>query len=248
MKGRGKKAVRRRNRRAAVAAAAVVGGVVLLFWERLWPFVAAAAVVGAAGAGAWWAWRTHRRLRTGDARWRHQDRLAVSHRSVATVDGMDETEFEHLTAGLLRRDGCTGVERIGGSGDRGVDVLGRLPDGRRLIVQCKRYAPGRSVTSPDIIRLVGSTVHYGAEIAMVVTTTRLTGPAVKDAARHDVVTISRDHLGHWLNGASLSALMQVSEGGHGARGHLGRWNNTYGRRPGRRRSDARPRSGRDQGR
>lgn len=235
-RGSGRAAARRRTagRRSAVAVAVVVVGAAV-FRDRLWPLLAALAAAGAVAGCGWWAWRRHRALRAADARWRRQDRLAAGHRTVAEVDGMGGTDFEELTAGLLRRDGCTEVARTGGSGDRGVDVLGRLPDGRLLVVQCKRWAPGRAVGSPEIIRLVGSQRHYEADAAMIVTTSRLTRNAVQDAERHGILTVHRDHLGHWLGGAPLASLIAVSTSGQGDRDHLRRWNRTYGarrRRPG----------------
>ncbi|MFB6556449.1 restriction endonuclease [Streptomyces sp. NPDC056405] len=54
---------------------------------------------------------------------------------------MTGTEFEDFVVDLCRRDGCTDVRRVGGSHDNGADVLGVLPDGRSMVIQCKRYTP-----------------------------------------------------------------------------------------------------------
>ncbi|CAM5535446.1 hypothetical protein SMICM304S_02837 [Streptomyces microflavus] len=43
-------------------------------------------------------------------------------------------------------DGCADAEVVGGAGDLGADVLATTPDGRRLVVQRKRYGP---TTGPD---------------------------------------------------------------------------------------------------
>ncbi|MDQ1024675.1 HJR/Mrr/RecB family endonuclease [Streptomyces umbrinus] len=44
---------------------------------------------------------------------------------------------------------------VGGSGDLAADVVGNLPDGRRLVVQVKHYAPNRTVPSGDMQKFVG---------------------------------------------------------------------------------------------
>lgn len=60
---------------------------------------------------------------------------------------------------------------VGGSGDLGADVIARAPDGRRIVLQAKRYRDGRSVGSQDVQRF-GGTAHtiHGADVAAVVTT------------------------------------------------------------------------------
>ncbi|MFB7393564.1 restriction endonuclease [Streptomyces sp. NPDC056191] len=52
------------------------------------------------------------------------------------------------------------------------------PDGRRLVIQCKRYRDSNKVGSQDLQRFGGTcfTVH-GADVAAVVTTSTFTKPA-----------------------------------------------------------------------
>ncbi|MET9083314.1 restriction endonuclease [Streptomyces sp. NPDC004237] len=54
----------------------------------------------------------------------------------------------------------------GGHGDRGVDIIGLTSDGRRLVVQCKRFAPYLNITSPEALSIAGeagiTAVHRGA--------------------------------------------------------------------------------------
>jgi hypothetical protein len=52
---------------------------------------------------------------------------------------MDDREFEQYIAGLCRRDGCTDVQRVGGAGDLGADVIGYLPDGRKIVASAARW-------------------------------------------------------------------------------------------------------------
>ncbi|MFF3418872.1 restriction endonuclease [Streptomyces sp. NPDC002698] len=49
---------------------------------------------------------------------------------------MTGTEFEERVASSCRRDGCTEVRRVGGPHGKGADVLGRLPDGRAMVIRC----------------------------------------------------------------------------------------------------------------
>ncbi|GAB2766682.1 restriction endonuclease [Streptomyces bullii] len=98
------------------------------------------ALLGAAGIGwmVWRLWCTDRLLRSRDAAWRQQEKTAAGQRALTAIDVMSGTEFEEAVAELCRRDGCTQVRRVGGTGDNGADVLGRLPDGRSMVIQCKR--------------------------------------------------------------------------------------------------------------
>ncbi|MES4907991.1 MULTISPECIES: restriction endonuclease [unclassified Streptomyces] len=53
-------------------------------------------------------------------------------------EAMTPEEFELAVAELCGRDGCEDVRVVGGAGDLGADVLATVPDGRRLVIQCKR--------------------------------------------------------------------------------------------------------------
>ncbi|MFD0366054.1 restriction endonuclease [Nocardia sp. GCM10030253] len=67
-------------------------------------------------------------------------------------NALSPSEFEEALAALCRRDGCTDVKVVGGSGDLGADVIARTPDGRRIVLQAKRYRNGRTVGSQDVQR------------------------------------------------------------------------------------------------
>lgn len=130
---------------------------------------------------------------------------------------MSGREFEELVAELCRRDGCTGVERVGGAGDLGADVVGHLPDGRRLVVQCKRYAGHRSVGSREVQAFNGTArAEHGAEVAVLVASCVFTGPARNFAARHRLTLIDVDLLGCWLRGSRLGALLELDTGRAGS--------------------------------
>ncbi|MFD6532908.1 restriction endonuclease [Streptomyces sp. NPDC060184] len=114
---------------------------------------------------------------------------------------LDPYAFEEAVAELCRRDGCRDVERVGGAGDLGADVLATAPDGRRLVVQCKRYGPVNKVGSQDLQRFGGTcyAVH-GADAALVVTTGEFTAPAAEYAAACGIVCVDADALAGWSEG------------------------------------------------
>ncbi|MFF4245576.1 restriction endonuclease [Streptomyces sp. NPDC001822] len=116
---------------------------------------------------------------------------------------MDPYEFEEAVAGLCRRDGCADAEVVGGAGDLGADVVATLPDGRRLVVQCKRYTAGNKVGSQDLQRFGGTcyAVH-GAEAAVVVTTGEFTEPALEYAEQCGILCVDLDGLSAWSEGSA----------------------------------------------
>ncbi len=80
-------------------------------------------------------------------------------------------DFERRIQYLLQDLGWEDVERVGGSGDNGVDVRG-FYCGEFCIVQCKRYSG--SVASKDIRELEGARSHAQADRAFLITTGRFT--------------------------------------------------------------------------
>lgn len=142
---------------------------------------------------------------------------------------MTGTEFEELVASLCRRDGCTEVRRVGGSHDNGADVVGRLPDGRAVVIQCKRYAPSSTIASREVRDLLGAKVHFKADVAIFATTTRFSRPSEAFAVEHGILAVHRDHLGLWNGGASLESLVGVNGWGQGDARHRARWKKAYGK-------------------
>ena len=117
---------------------------------------------------------------------------------MAAMDAMNGRKFEHHVAELLRRDGCTNVVVQGGHGDRGVDIIALTSDGRRLVAQCKRFAPYLSITSPDVQRFVGSAkVLYSAEVALFVATCPFTPDALAIADEAGITAVHRGLLEEW---------------------------------------------------
>jgi restriction system protein len=110
--------------------------------------------------------------------WQKREIRAVSIHPTMTVEqlyALSPRAFEHYVAELFERRGYQ-VEIRGRSGDLGVDLALTRPDGRRAIVQCKRY---RHAIGPDIVReLFGTMVHELAAHGFLVTTAD-----ISDAAR-----------------------------------------------------------------
>ncbi|WP_320784283.1 restriction endonuclease, partial [Streptomyces sp. CRN 30] len=114
---------------------------------------------------------------------------------------LDPDGFEEAIADLCLRDACLDVEVVGGACDLGADVVGRTPDGRRMVVQCKRYADGNKVGSQDMQRFGGTcfTVHE-ADVAVLVTTSDFTAPALDYARQCGIVCVDGDGLRAWTDG------------------------------------------------
>ncbi|MFF3910482.1 restriction endonuclease [Streptomyces sp. NPDC001848] len=221
--------VRRRRTARYKAAAGVLAALVLLALLRpvIWLYIGA--VLAAAGVGwmVWRLWRTDGLLRSSDAAWRRQEEIAAGRRTLAAIDAMSGTQFEEVVAELCRRDGCTQVRRVGGAGDNGADVLGRLPDGRTMVIQCKRYAPHRTIASREVRDLLGAKVHFTADVAIFVATTRFSRQAEAFAVDHHILTLHRDFFGLWNSGTPLLSLAEVNGRGQGEARHRARWKQTY---------------------
>jgi len=93
---------------------------------------------------------------------------------LAQLYHLSPAEFERYVAGLFRKKGYQ-VQMRGRSGDLGVDILLTKVDGRRAIVQCKRY---RNKVGPDVVReLYGTLIHEQADHAFLVTTAEISASA-----------------------------------------------------------------------
>ncbi|MET7648230.1 restriction endonuclease [Streptomyces sp. NPDC005426] len=122
---------------------------------------------------------------------------------VADYAALDPDGFEEAIAALCERDGCSDVRVVGGAGDLGADVLASAPDGRRLVVQCKCYGPTNKVGSQDLQRFGGTcyAVHE-AEIAVCVTTSAYTEPALDYAQQCGILCLDGEALAAWSEGSA----------------------------------------------
>jgi restriction system protein len=136
----------------------------------------------------------------------------VQSREIARYHVLGPKEFEHAIAYLCQRDGCTNVEVSGGAGDLGADVVATAPDGRRIVIQCKRYGPTHKVGSPEMQRFGGTcyAVHH-AQIPVVVTTSAFTRQAAGYAATQRIRLYDEQALAGWASQTGPTPWQQVSQ-------------------------------------
>ena len=158
-----------------------------------WQVGLGALAVAAVAAGIWYLVYRVRKVR------RRGQRLGGG------IDSMTGPEFEQYVAGLMRRTGFRAVQVTGQAADLGADITAATPDGRRVVVQCKRYSG--SVGSPHVQRLNGTawTIHH-AEVTMLVTTGRVTSHALDLAVRCGIVVVDRPALAAWISSNRPPAL------------------------------------------
>lgn len=101
--------------------------------------------------------------------------------SVRKLHDLDPYDFERFAAHLLEAQGFTRVALMGGSGDRGVDIVALDPKGATTIVQCKRYL--QNVSADPIQRLHSFAVTRNAKRKIVITTAGFTRDAIDEANR-----------------------------------------------------------------
>jgi restriction system protein len=117
---------------------------------------------------------------------------------------MSPARFEQAIAGLLRELGYRRVRTVGRSGDLAVDIECRDAEGRALLIQCKRYAPGLKVGSRDVQTFVGMIfMHHRADRGAFVTTSSFTKPAIGLARDQRIELIDGRRLATLLVGGQL---------------------------------------------
>lgn len=177
---------------AVVGLFAIVG---IAQWINQHRGIALAGIGILTAATAWYTARIlHRRIRAHRARW------AVPTTIDAYLNATPD-QFEQQTAALCRRDGATRIRVVGGAGDLAADVLATTPDGRRILIQCKRYKPGNTVGSDHVQRVNGTyrDIHK-CDLAAIVTTSSFTIDARKLARRVGMRLLDGDALAHWARG------------------------------------------------
>jgi restriction system protein len=117
--------------------------------------------------------------------------------SIGELLMLTATEFEEAIAQSLRDHGYRHVSRRGGPGDLGVDITCIDPNGERLAIQCKRYAPGNLVGSRELQLFIGM-IHteHDVDRGVYVTTSGFTAPARELALRHNIRLLDGYELAH----------------------------------------------------
>ena len=187
--------VRRRDTTVVLGAIALYLVITVVRWAVHHLLLTSLAVIAALIVGGWWAARTvHGRIRVHRVRW-------AAPTSIGAYMAASPDEFERQTAALCRRDGCTRVRVVGGAGDLAADVLATAPDGRKVLVQCKRYAIHNLVGSDHVQRVNGTyrDIHH-CQQAIIVTTSAYTRDARALARRVGIRLIDHDGLARWAAG------------------------------------------------
>ena len=138
---------------------------------------------------------------------RVQGKRRVRIRTLDQLLAMSPARFEQAIASLFREHGYRRVRTVGRSGDLAVDIECRDAEGRPLMIQCKRYAPGRKVGSRDVQTFVGMIfMHHRADRGIFVTTSSFTKPAVGLARDQRIELIDGTRLATLLVGGPAASL------------------------------------------
>lgn len=131
---------------------------------------------------------------------RRRIRRLAQLRRLGDLLALTPAQFEAATADLLRQLGYRSIQRKGRPGDLAADISCLDQQGNKVVVQCKRYAPGAKVGSPDIQKFIGMVaIHHEADRGIFITTSQFTAPAEELAKRHSVTRI---------DGVRLTALVE----------------------------------------
>ena len=99
-------------------------------------------------------------------------------------------EFEQVVEVIMQRKGYQQVQRVGGSGDLCVDVQALNRRGEKTVVQCKRYAAMRKVSSKEMQQFIGmASVEHKAKWGIYVTTSSYTKDARNLGEKHGIELI-----------------------------------------------------------
>lgn len=141
---------------------------------------------------------------------RMRERWLVSRTDLSRVDHMSGPQFEKHVAGLLRTHGYTKVTVVGGAEDGGADVRAQAPDGRPVVVQCKRWR--RPVPPNEVRAFLGALAgSYRGYAGMFVASNGFTDAASR-AAGGEMVLVDRHGLALWMRGERVPALPKAPPG------------------------------------
>ncbi len=109
---------------------------------------------------------------------------------IVEIDKMEGVQFEQYLGHLFRSQGYK-AEVTQAAGDYGADLV-LSKDGKRIVVQAKRYSKNVGLKAVQEVR--GAVSHYGASAAWVVTNRDYTEQAYKLAKSNNVRLIGREEL------------------------------------------------------
>jgi restriction system protein len=126
-----------------------------------------------------------------------------------SISALTPSEFEAYVGLLFRRAGYR-VRRTGGSGDSGVDLVVHR-GGRASVVQCKRY---EDHVGPGTVReLIGTMTNEGFDDGFLVTTSRFTAGAEREASKapYSIDLVDGRRLVRWARRYGLPAELSTSQ-------------------------------------
>jgi HJR/Mrr/RecB family endonuclease len=100
---------------------------------------------------------------------------------------LDENQLEYLATLVYQRLGYLDVMRVGGSGDQGIDVWTRSPEGEPLPVQCKQYA--NRVTTSAVRDFYQAMRRKQAARGLFWAPNGFSVPAAEYAEKHNVICL-----------------------------------------------------------
>ena len=145
----------------------------------------------------WQAERQEEALQREAAKRRRIEGMLHPDRVRDEIHYMSGPEFERFMADLLRQKGYE-VEETPLSGDQGVDLILPNLDGKRVVIQLKRWTG--PVGNKAIQATFAGMAHYQADEGWIVTTSSFTKSARELARSTSVRLIDRDELADWLEG------------------------------------------------
>ena len=116
---------------------------------------------------------------------------------LARIDAMDGPAFEHFVARLLQERGFH-ARVTGAPGDLGVDILAEK-QGLRYAIQVKRQAG--LVSRRSVSDAVAGKIHYGCNVAMVITNSFFSPGAIELARSTGCELVNREMLAIWIQEA-----------------------------------------------
>ncbi|MFI6582847.1 restriction endonuclease [Embleya sp. NPDC050493] len=91
----------------------------------------------------------------------------------------------------------------------------RFPDCRTAVIQCKRYTTKSRIPPREMRDLLGAKAHFGADVAVFVTTTGFTKQSTEFAVANGILAIHRDFFGLGNKGTPHESIAGLNGFGQG---------------------------------
>ncbi|MFF4383635.1 restriction endonuclease [Kitasatospora sp. NPDC001547] len=137
-------------------------------------------------------------------------RRSLDH-TLEAFEAATPTRFEEMCRELLERDGFIDAVRVGGARDLGADVVAVDGLGRRVVLQCKRYATPLGSEAFQRFNGTARPIH-GAAVPVVVALNGFTEPAAAFATRQHLHLVDRERLARWGAGQHLYQVLDIDPG------------------------------------